>query len=318
MAREPASALAPSIAAYLEARRAQGNRVRNAETGLARLDRLAAEVGWESPVPGRELVEAFVGHRPGERPGTEASRRSAVAGLSRWLARRGEAGAYVPGSRPAGRSPFVPVVMSEDEAGRLLAAADDMAPTARSPARHLVVPAMLRTIYACGLRVSEARLPARGDVDPDRGVITVDASRAKSDKGRYVPMSGALLERLSEYDRAMGVRGRSAPLFPSPKGFYRTCTIDRLFLALLAAAGIPHTDDGPTVHGLRHSFACHRIMRWARDGEDASALLPLLASFLGHEGTGGTERYLRPAAETVPDLREAVEERLSWAVPGVS
>ena len=318
MARGIASPLAPSIRAYVEARRAQGYEFKNGEIELSRLDRLACDVGWESPVPGRELVEEFVRPRPGENPRTAASRGSAVRGLSQWLVRRGEAGAYVPPAQPSGKSEFMPVVMSEDEVRRLLAAADSMPPTAKSPTRHVTIPAMLRTIYACGLRISEARLLACGDVDLVGGAITIGAEKAKFNRGRIVPLSDALLSRLVAYDGAMGVRGSAAPFFPSPKGFWQTSSVGRIFLALLAAAGIPHTDDGPTVHGLRHSFACHRIMRWAREGEDVNALLPLLAAYLGHDGIRGTERYLRLTAEMMPDLREAVEGRLSWVIPGVS
>lgn len=318
MARPLASALAPSIREYVEARRAQGYEFRNGELELSRLDGLACGMGWESPVLGRELVEAFVAPRPGENPRTASSRQSAVRGFGRWLARRGVEGTYVLPACPPARSAFSPVVMSEGEVRRLLSAADGMRPTGKSPTRHVVVPALLRTIYACGLRISEARMLVAGDVDLARGVITIGPRKAKFNKGRLVPVSDALAERLSRYDRAMGARGPRAPFFPSPKGFWATSTIDRLFLALLASAGVPHTDAGPTVHSLRHSFACHRIMRWAREGEDVNALLPLLASYLGHEGVGGTERYLRLTAEMMPDLRDAIEGKLSWVIPGVS
>ena len=318
MARALSSPLAPAIREYVEARRAQGYEFRNGEIELTRLDRLASEVGWESPVPGRELVEEFARPRPGENPRTTASRRSAVRGLSQWLVRRGEADAYVPPAQPSGKSEFTPVVMSEDEVRRLLAAADSMGPNPKSPTRHLAIPAMLRTIYACGLRISEARLLTCGDVDLAVGTITIGAGKAKFNKGRIVPVSEALLARLADYDAEMGVRGRPAPFFPSPKGFWQTSSVDRIFLSLLAAAGIPHADDGPTVHSLRHSFACHRIMRWAREGEDVNALLPLLAAYLGHEGVAGTEHYLRLTAEMMPELRDAVEGKLAWVIPGVS
>lgn len=317
MARQLSSPLAPSISAYVSARRAQGYEFKNGEIELGRLDKLACDVGWESPELGRELVEEFIRARPGENPLTAASRRSAVSGLGRWLL-RGGASAYVPPARACASSPFRPVTMSEGEVRQLLAAADSMTPTAKSPSRHVVFPAMLRTVYACGLRISEARLLRAGDVDLDRGLLTISSGNAKFNKGRVVPMSDALALRLGKYERAMGARGPSAPYFPSPKGFWQTPSIGRIFRALLDAAGIPHTDDGPTVHSLRHSFACHRIMRWAREGEDVNALLPLLASYLGHEGPKGTERYLRLTAEMMPDLREKLEVELAWVIPGVS
>lgn len=317
MARELSSPLAPSIRAYVAHMRARGYDYTYGERELGRLDELACEVGWDSDRLGRELVEEFVRPRPGERPHTAELRCSAVRGFGRWLA-RGGAIAYVAPPQHGKQGSFTPVVMSEDEVRRLLEAADGMRPTAKSPTRHVVIPSMLRAVYACGLRVSEARLLRVGEVDLEGGVITVSADKAKFNKGRIVPLSDALSERLAGYDRSMGTRGPSAPFFPSPKGFWQTASVGRIFRALLCDAGISRTDDGPTLHSLRHSFACHRIMRWARAGEDVNALLPLLAAYLGHVGIRGTERYLRLTAEMMPDLREAVEEKLSWVIPGVS
>ena len=251
MARALTSPLAPSIEAYVAARRAQGYKFSREATELGRLDALASDMGWQSASLGRELVEAFASPREGERPGTTESRQSAVRGLGKWLVRRGE-DAYVLPKRRLPRSDFAPVIMSEDEVRSLLSAADSMRVTPRSPHRHVVIPALLRTVYACGLRISEALHARVRDMDLGRGVLTIPAENAKFNKGRIVPVSDALLARLVEYDRAMGVRGGAAPLFPSPKGFWRTCSVDFIFLGLLSAAGIPHTDDGPTVHSLRN------------------------------------------------------------------
>lgn len=59
-------------------------------------------------------------------------------------------------------------------------------------------------------------------------------------------------------------------------------------------------------------------MRWVREGEDANAMLPLLAAYIGHEGLSGTGRYLRLTAEMMPGFRDAVEGKLSRVIPGVS
>lgn len=206
-------------------------------------------------------------------------------------------------------------MLTEDEVRALLAAADTMAPTTRSPLRHVVMPALLRTTYACGLRVGEARTLAVSDVDLASGLLTIRPENAKFRKGRTIPMSEALRDRLAEYAARMGVRGAPAPFFPSPRGHYGPYTICRVFHALLSVAGIAHTDAGPTVHSLRHSFACHCIMRWAREGVPVNANLPFLSAYLGHGGIEGTERYLRLTAEMLPDLRDAIEGKLAWITP---
>ena len=59
------------------------------------------------------------------------------------------------------------------------------------------MPVLFRTIYACGLRCSEARLLRVADVDIDTGVLQI--RDAKGGKDRQVPVSEALRERLAGY-----------------------------------------------------------------------------------------------------------------------
>ena len=316
MTREFSSALGPSIEGLIRSKRAQGYKYDASAYLLSRLDDFAAELGWESPVLGRELAEGFGAPRPNESWATTSGRRGVARALAEWQVRRGMCAYVLPPGGPARADRFVPVVLTEDEVRAILAAADSMAPTTRSPLRHVVVPALLRTTYACGLRIGEAVTLTVSDVDVGARLVTIRPENAKFRKGRTVPMSEALGARLDDYDRRMGARGPSAPFFPSPRGFYDPGTVGVIFRSLLAVAGIPHTDDGPTLHSLRHSFACHRIMRWTREGVSVNANLPFLSAFLGHEGIEGTERYLRLTAEMMPDLRDAIEGRLSWIVPG--
>ena len=65
------------------------------------------------------------------------------------------------------------------------------------PLRHLVMPVLFRTIYACGLRCSEARLLRVDDVDIDTGVLQI--RDAKGGKDRQLPVSEQLQERLAGY-----------------------------------------------------------------------------------------------------------------------
>lgn len=317
MATTFSSPLAPSIEGLIASKRAQGYKYAASAYLLARLDAFALESSWDSPVLGRELAEGYAGARPGESWETTSARRSVVRALGEWQVRHGERAYVLPPGGPRPKDRYVPVVLTEDEVRALLDAADSMAPTTRSPLRHMVLPALLRATYACGLRLGEARTLTVSDVDLASGLVTIRPENAKFRKGRTIPMSEVLRDRLAEYDARIGVRGAKAPFFPSPKGFYGPYTICRVFHALLSAAGIPRTDAGPTVHSLRHSFACHCIMRWAREGVPVNANLPFLSAYLGHVGIEGTERYLRLTAEMLPDLRDAIEGKLSRVIPEV-
>lgn len=313
------SALSSKIASYVAARRAEGNKFVTGAYLMRQLDRLACDMGWGQDVLGRELVEEYVSPRPGEREATRANRVSAVRCFGRHLAAGGDEGAYV---LPAvglsvGKYDFVPRLLTEKEVARLFAAADSMRPCGVSPLRHVVTPMLLRVTYCCGLRISEATGLLWRDVDLERGVLAVRG--AKFNKDRRVPMSGSLLAACRDYASAMEPFGRRPEswFLPSPNGRYSSSAVGTTFRALLAAAGIPHYDDGPTLHSLRHSFACHRLAAWARDGTDVAAMMPYLSAYMGHEGLLGTERYLRLTGEMAPDLRGLVEATCSWVVPGV-
>jgi integrase/recombinase XerD len=105
----------------------------------------------------------------------------------------------VPRSRQPQR---LPEILSLEEVSRLFAAA--------AHAKHRL---LFETIYACGLRVSEAtRLKVR-DIDRDR--MTVRIEQGKGRKDRYVPLSKRLLRRLDQYGR------RSAPGIGLLKGARR-------------------------------------------------------------------------------------------------
>lgn len=317
--RTYSSALGPKIAAYVAARRTEGCKFATGADQIALLDRYASAVGWDSDQLGRELVEGFVLPRPGERPRTREMRASAVRCFGRHLAIRGE-DAYVlpPYNSSIGKYYFVPRLLTEEEVGRLFEAADSMAFSPQSPLRHIVVPMLLRVTHCCGLRISEATGLLVSDVDLDGGVLTV--RNAKFNKDRRVPMSPSLAHRCRSYAAAVHRAGRSgAPFYPSPRGgcYHGGNTMGPVFRALLAAAGIEHHDDGPTLHSLRHSFAVHRLARWADEGVDVNAMLPYLSAYMGHEGLLGTERYLRLTSEMLPALRGLVDSASSDVIPGV-
>jgi integrase/recombinase XerD len=56
-------------------------------------------------------------------------------------------------------------------------------------------------------------------------------------------------------------------------------------------------------------------VRWYRSGEDLNARLPVLATYLGHQGLDGTQRYLRLTAEIFPELAARLQDRFGDLVP---
>jgi integrase len=265
-----------------------------------------------------ELVEAYIARRPGEKPGTQLHRVSTVRCFGKYLVRCGVDAYVLPnGGLSVAKYGFLPYVFSTEEVARLMGAADLLPYRATSPQRRIVIPMMLRLIYGCGLRISEAIKLRVEDVDLQNGVLCVRT--AKFNKDRYVPMAPSLLKRCQNYAELLSVGGNcNSPFLPSPtRGMYSPSSVGHTFRQCLVIAGIPHTDDGPTVHSLRHSFAVHNLVRWVTEGKDVNALLPYLSAYMGHENLLGTERYLRMTVEMFPRMRERISAGCSWIMPEV-
>jgi integrase/recombinase XerD len=177
----------------------------------------------------------------------------------------------------------LPVVLSFDEIIRLLGAPDPTRPRGRRDR------AMLSTMYAAGLRVSELCALKDADVDRRRGFVSV---LGKGQKRRLVPLGEVALADLEAYlgDPRPAFRGRGGrTLFLSSwgrplsrQGFWK------LVLRYARRVGIT-TPISP--HKLRHSFATHLLER----GAD----LRSVQAMLGHANIATTEIYTHVAPDHV-------------------
>jgi len=170
----------------------------------------------------------------------------------------------------------LPSVLGLDEVDRLLAAPAGLAP------RDLRDGAMLATLYATGLRVSELcglRLP---DLNLKAGFVR---ATGKGKKQRLVPLGDLAAARLSRYladgrpalckrpaELGLFLTGRGRPM--TRQGFWK------LIARYARAAGIART---VSPHVLRHSFATHLVER----GADLRAV----QAMLGHADIATTQVY---------------------------
>ena len=69
---------------------------------------------------------------------------------------------------------------------------------------------------------------------------------------------------------------------------------------------------------LRHTFAVHVLQKWITEGADLTAMMPILSTYMGHNGIRSTAQYLRLTAEVYPELMRQVEKNCSYVIPEVS
>jgi len=312
------SPLAPYLAQLLAEKRALGYKYHSQALLMRRLDAFVTDQGDGQVHLSKALVLQWIARRPHEQAGTQWLRIHIVRQVGHVLVRAGIP-AYLPERTFAHPESyhFTPYIFSLDEIHRVFAAADALPPNPNARRRHRIMPVLFRVLYGCGLRMNEALRLQRRDVDLDQGLLTIRQGKFRKD--RLVPMADGLTRRLTAYlTDTLGPGNAEDYVFPAPDGGpYSASAVYHTFRALLWRSGIAHggAGAGPRVHDLRHAHAVHCLQQWVRTGADLTALLPVLATYLGHTKLTGTQRYLRLTAELYPDILATVEAQCGQAIP---
>ncbi|HEY6477271.1 MAG TPA: site-specific tyrosine recombinase XerD [Polyangia bacterium] len=170
----------------------------------------------------------------------------------------------------------LPDFLSVEEIDRLLAAPD------RRTSRGARDAAMIETLYATGLRVSELCKLRLRDLNFDAGYLR---AMGKGRKERLVPVGEAAIEAIRAYAETIrgGFSGGRAvdTLFLTHHG--RAMTRQGFWKLLGRYATVAGIRKRISPHKLRHSFATHLVER----GADLRAV----QAMLGHADIGTTQIY---------------------------
>lgn len=198
-------------------------------------------------------------------------------------------------------------------------AATGFIPTAGST-MHLVMPVLLRLLYSTGMRIMETLKLQMKHVDLINGILLIE--NAKYNKDRLIPLSASMLSIIKQYCKVMHTHFLPNDyLFVGITG--EPCGHHNVYLRfreLLMQVGIPHAGrgNGPRIHDLRHTFACHALQEADKRHIDLYAALPILSTYMGHESIQVTSQYLRMTAEIYPDITDAVDALCSYVIPEVT
>lgn len=207
------------------------------------------------------------------------------------------------------RSQRGPHIYSEAEIGSLLTAARSF-PAPDTPLRPLMLYTILVLAYCMGLRIGEIVRLTVGNLDLDAQTLEIlETKFFKSRRIPFTPSVGTALRDYLEARRREDVPADSStPLFwcRSKGRAYGYVTIRALLLKVMRKAGLKVLPGriGPRIHDLRHSFVVHRILAWYREGVDAQARLPYLATYLGHKDIHSTLVYITITEELMQQAAE--------------
>jgi integrase/recombinase XerD len=246
-------------------------RIRNfsANTQLSYLQQVSSFAKYFQCSPaelGPDEIRAYQVHVTTERKLAPGS-LSIIAAALRFLYKVTLKREWVEEAIPRPKQPFkLPVILSGEEVARFLESIGSL--------KHRT---LLTTIYAAGLRVSEATRLKVTDIDSQRMMIRV--KQGKSRKDRFVMLSPRLLEILRAYWKATRPKDW---LFPGdiPGRPITTDAVEQMCRKAHRLSGIKKPI---TPHTLRHAFATHLL----EQGRDVRRIQLLL----GHRSLTSTARY---------------------------
>lgn len=258
-----------------------------------------------------ELVGAYLATTAGLAPSTRAGRLSVVRQFGRYLHSYYPASALVPTGLLPRRPRNLRFCRLEPEQVRaLMAAALELRPAhgIRPPCLHFLI----GLLYATGLRIAEALKLDLGDFDPDQSTLFV--RRGKFGKDRLVALSRSTRAALDGWlDRRSpdAADGPSAPLLVG--AYHRRLTCDQAAYGFRTRCRRNGRGSAPAprIHDLRHNFACRCLPQWRESGLAVPALLPALATAMGHVNFFATQVYLHVDALTLQPASNTFRQHFS-------
>lgn len=277
---------------FLSYKRSLGFKYETGEFYLRSFLKYTIQKKPEALLPDKEIVSGWC-QEATDTPGSLYNRIAVLREFSKYLVLTGHEAAYVIPQKHGNRlEPHQPYFFTPDEVSTFFNYCDSIVKRKESPGRELVVPAIFRLLYCCGLRCREARLLLCSNVCLEQRYM--DIIQSKGPKSRRIFISTELAEKLHEYDKFISC------IFPNRIYFfprnrtksYQKCFITSNFNKIWLEA-FPNFDSPvkPRAYDFRHHFAYNNLNRWAKQEKDVNVMLAYLMRYMGHSHIKSTLYY---------------------------
>jgi len=252
-----------------------------------------------------EMCNAWATRRGNESPKTINTRLPFIREFAKYLICNGEKAHIYPTGTIKGGQRYIPHIYSYDELARLWKAAETVTPTKNYPAAHVIVPTLLRLLYCCGIRPSEAFKLTMQDVNLQSGKLFI--AESKGNRDRIIMLCGEILTICRRYNE------EANDLFPGRTFFFARSIVDAcsygwfkyIFCGLLTTVQAENRYGAPPrLYDIRHTFATHRLYRWLKEGKDLHTMMPYLSAYMGHAKVSETYYYIH----LVPGMHEEMSD----------
>ena len=312
------SSFAPLLQAFTDEKKALGYKYESECSRLQHFDRYCLKSG-QPAILDKALAVRYLSLNVNRSAKTTLNMIGLLRQFAFYLHRNGQNACIFPTELfPKEEHLYTPYIFTRYEVASFLQVAENISPNHEFPIRHLVLPLLFRTLYCCGLRISEALNLTVNSVDFENGILIL--KNTKDYRDRLIPLSSELHQRYLVYHQRLhsGSTGNQY-FFQSDYGKqYSRGAVATNFRNLLWECGISYggRKRGPNLHSLRHTFSVHCLQRAMARGQDLKEFLPILSAYLGHKTLQGTQRYLHLTAELYPDILSKVEGCCGDIIPG--
>lgn len=255
-------------------------------------------------IPGKDDVNTYLATMNGK-PFALCNTSSVLREFGRFLIMDGNDSPYVlPPKRTTKPEPEPPYFFIETEINAFFLECDSIKAYPHLKGREIVMPALFRLLYCCGMRCSEARMLECCDVNIKQKYIDVRLS--KGPKSRRLFITDELSEYLQDYEDKIRILFPNRKFFfPSGNGHYGAGAISNTFNKVWHAAfpDFIRNNNRPRAYDFRHHFAYRNINRWVAEGKDVNAMIPYLVRYMGHKTLDETLYYFHFVPEFFPDYR---------------
>jgi len=299
---------------YLVYKRSIGGDMKSSESLLARFARYSVKMGSE--VLSQDAVLGFLDSMKKTNKSVYMY-ASILREFGKYLTLLGYDAFVLPQKYAGTVVPEPPYFFSEAEIQRFFTSLDTVQANNNYPGRDMVLKAIFRLLYCCGLRCKEARTLLREDVNLGDGCI--DIKNSKGPKSRRIYIGNDLADYLRVYEASISMILPSRKyFFPHGDSCYDGQFLPRNFRKIWMGA-FPSFQKGftrPRAYDFRHHFVWTNINGWARNGMDVNVLLPYLMRYMGHAEISSTLYYFRFVPEFYPTF-QGISCRMESLIPEV-
>lgn len=296
--------------AYVKLRRGLGLKFEVQSAILRMFDRYVYERKYNGMLT-QELAMDFASANVDVSPAEVSRRYHVVRHFSEYLSTfEPSTPRLEPTEMPMHRTTPPAYIFTQEELALLLDEARKISP--KHPIRGITLYVMVGLAASTGLRVSEVVRLDKNDVNLETGVLSI--RQTKFFKDRLVPVHQTTRDVLCDYasirDTVYAACDCPAFFITNRRTRFSKHTLQLTFWDLTRRARLRgEKGPGPSFHDLRHTFAVRRLVEWYKAGDNVRALLPALATYMGHVHYSGTVHYVTATAEL---LGLAADRYHSW------